>query len=507
MAGKNRTSTGQFTPGTSGNPKGRPTKRVQRRDGWSNSASGHGTYRDRRVLTRYGVDIVTDLEAMQLWRSEWLAAKIIELQPQEIFRRGYELKSDKAKPEQLAKVLTRAQELELDKRMVLAEMYRRAYGGAAIFGVLDGALDRLEQPLDENRITAVRAYHVLEPRELWPMTYYDDIASPKFGRPETYQLQPLTTGRAQAAISGKVVHESRLAILLGPRVSRLTQPGQRESWGDTELSRRRQILADLGVSWGSVATILAELGHGVLEMAGLAQLLADEQDGMVALKRRLDAIDLGKSTLHTLVIDGADKYSRANIPLAGASDLLEQLSLLASAASGYPVSVLFGMIKGGLNASGDSDVRNWYAHVDAFRNAETKPALEQCLRWIMRSTTGPLGGREPEVWSVQFRPLWQPSEKEQAETRKLDAETDDVNIRNGVYSSDDAAKSHYGGDEYRSGITIDWDAREEQQRVEEERATEIEANAADLAALGRDQQRAGDVVDPAKPDSNAASET
>ncbi len=449
--------TGQFQAGKSGNPHGRPRKQVQRRDGWINAASGHGTRTDRRTLTQYGVDIVTDLEAMQLWRSEWLAKKIIEKRPQEIFRRGFEIKTDKAKPEQIAEVITRSQELQLEKRCVLAEQYRTAFGGAAIFAAMSGAIGELDQPLDEERIQSVDALHVLEPRELQPVSYYTDISSPKFGRPETYRLMPLTAGRIQTTLNWQVIHESRLAIFVGSRVSRQTQPGQRESWGDSGLSPCRQVLADYGLAWGSAATILHEYGHGILQMDGLAELLATK-DGVNVVEQRLSMMEMWKSSLHAMTVDGKDTFTRASMSLSGLADVLEQNALVVAAAAGYPVTVLLGMAPGGLNASGDNDVRNWYADVENYRNAETKPLLEQLLGWIMKSTMGPLAGKEPDVWCVDFPSLWTPSEKEEAETRKLIAEADVAYVDAGIAFEEDIARSRWGGDTYSAETTVDWGA-------------------------------------------------
>jgi hypothetical protein len=152
-------------------------------------------------------------------------------------------------------------------------------------------------------------------------------------------------------------------------------------------------------------------------------------------------------------IDAKDRYSRTNTTLGGLSDVLAQQAYVVAAAAGYPISVLLGMVHGGLS-TGDNDVRTWYAKLDAERNAETRPLLEQALRWIMKSGEGPLGGEEPEVWSVAFRPLWEPTEKEQAETAQLYASSDDANIRNRIYTAAEA-RSRYAGDVVASRVTLD----------------------------------------------------
>lgn len=459
-----------WTKGVSGNPRG---KKRERRDGWINDASGHGTARDRRILTQYGVDIVTDLEAKLLWRSEWIARRIIEVMPGEANRRGWDLK---VKDEKLAKkVADRAEELDVDGKMTLAAQYERAYGGGAIYGVFDGALGDASTPLDESKIARVRALHILEPQELTPSAYYGDINHPKFGQPERYRVMPLTSGRLGRVMTVEV-HESRMVIFPGRKVSRQTQPGQREGWGDGELNHARAAIADAGLTWGSVATLLHEFGMLVLGIKNLGEMMV-ERDGTTALAKRMDAIDLFKSTMRALPVDAEDTIDRIQTPLAGLDKVLEQQREWIGGVADMPVSVLFGQQHGGLQSTGAAEIRNWYAKVEKEDKTRYAPRREQLVRWLVIEQAG----KEPEEWSIEPRPLWSPSEKEQAETFKLYADGDAKNIEFGVYSGDDAAKSRYTGDGFGTTIKIDWKAREEQKRVEEEMAREQQA--ATVAAL------------------------
>jgi hypothetical protein len=90
---------------------------------------------------------------------------------------------------------------------------------------------------------------------------------------------------------------------------------------------------------------------------------------------------------------------------------------------------------------------------------------EQLLRLLMLSSEGPTDGKEPDSWSIEWKPLTSPTEKDIADARYVIAQADDLNIKNGIYSGEDAAKSHYGGDTYSADITIDWAAREAQQKA------------------------------------------
>ncbi len=489
--GDTGSKTGRFTPGSSGNPNGRPRKQPkhERRDTWINTSSGHGTSRDRRILTQYGVDIVTDLEAVNLWRSEWLAARIIEALPQDAFRRGWTLKIDgKSGKKQSEAICARAEELGLDTAFTRAAEFERALGGAALFPVIDGAQGALQDPLVPNRIGRVRAIHVLEPRELVPCEWDRDLMSPQFNLPSAYQLMPLSAGRGGWMPQVRI-HASRLIVFPGLRVSNQTQPGQRDGWGDSCLSRPKQVMSDYSLAWGSAATLLTEHGHGVLEMDGYAELLA-QAGGEEIVERRFRTMDMGQSTLRSKVIDAKDRYSRSTGTLSGMSDVLKEFAQLMAGAADMPLTRLLGMSPGGMNATGEFDMRGWYDTVERGQTKNYGPRVEQGIKLLFLEN----GGTEPEQWSADWRPLITPSEKEQAETRKTVAETDKIYYDIQAASSDDIATSRWKGDTYTAEMIIDWKARDDQFKILEEKATELDE--AERAALVAPQQQVR--TDPAE---------
>ncbi len=469
---KRPATSGSFRKGQSGNPAGRARTR---RDGWENSATGHGTSRDRRTLTRYGVDIVTDLEALQLWRSEFIAERIIEWLPNEAFSPGWALNTDDK--DAATAVMKLAADLGVDAAMVLAAEYERALGGGAIFPVLDGALGDLSKKLDEGAIAEVKALHVLEPRELQPMDYYTQLSDPKFGKPMTYRFQPLMSGRG-GYLQQQTVHESRLVIFPGKRVTKQTQPGQREGWGDSRLSLVRTILADFGLGWGSAATLIHRFGQRVFKIKGLADVSAQE-----SVDVKMASVDRYLSTIGALTIDSEDDFVQMTTSIAGIADVLIQLMNLMAAAADMTVTELFGVSPAGMNATGEHDSRSGQSRVNRVRNADYKPRLSQLLRLIMLSSAGPMGGTLPDTWTVDFKALWTPSEQEIATTRKTDADRAVALVGAGIVSPDDVASSFYGGDTYSSEIVIDWAAREKQKKLDEVKTAALDA--ASLAAMGR----------------------
>lgn len=90
-----------------------------------------------------------------------------------------------------------------------------------------------------------------------------------------------------------------------------------------------------------------------------------------------------------------------------------------SGASRIPVTKLFGRSPAGMNATGESDLKNYYDYVDSLRESKLRPILERLLPVILMSTCGGV----PEDMEVQFPPLWTPTAKEVSEIAKAKAET------------------------------------------------------------------------------------
>ncbi len=70
------------------------------------------------------------------------------------------------------------------------------------------------------------------------------------------------------------------------------------------------------------------------------------------------------------------------------------------------------------------------------------------IKLVFMSNAGPTKGIVPDKWCVEFCPLWQASEKEMAEARKIQADIDGIYLDKQVLSPEDVAKSRFGADGY-----------------------------------------------------------
>ncbi|KAG1245205.1 hypothetical protein G6F68_015155 [Rhizopus microsporus] len=80
---------------------------------------------------------------------------------------------------------------------------------------------------------------------------------------------------------------------------------------------------------------------------------------------------------------------------------------------------LLGQSPGGLNASGESDLRNYYARISSNQELVLQPSLQILDECLIRSA---LGSRPPEVF-YNWRSLWQTTDTERAAIGKTTAET------------------------------------------------------------------------------------
>lgn len=420
-------------------------------DGWFSALSGYGVEgKDKRMSTRFQSDLLDDNTIMDLWRGDDLAARVVETVPNEALRQGFTLN---AGDKQLAEDMMGMMEtLNASKTILFAKKVERAFGGSAIFPVInDGQVDMI-QPLNEDRISSVRHLQVFEPRELQPNRYYEDPLAPKFGEPMTYRLFP----QARAvAVRGIEVHESRLIIFPGIRVSR--SQVSPNNWGDSVLNRCWRVLRDFNISWAATTALLHDFSQASYKIKGLAELISHDKDDII--KARIQAVELARSTIRAVLMDSEEEFERKQTPVSGLAELLDRLATRLAACADMPVTLLMGQSPAGLNATGESDIRFFYDRISVVQELGIKPQLERLTYLLFRSLDGPTKGKEPNEWSVVFNPLWQPTEKEKAETRKIVAETDNIYFQMGALSPEEIALSHWSGDTYSPEIVVDFEER------------------------------------------------
>lgn len=440
-------------PAGSGGGGGGGDKRL---DGLINMLMGHGTGRDKRRATSFIADVISDEQAFELWRGNDLAKKSIETKVNDAVRNGYELKVGDDK-DLAAEVADAMLKLGGDAKIADARKHERAYGGSALYPMINDGGDPSE-PLNEDRITEIKGLILFEPRELQATRWYNDMEEDgKFGMPKAYRMFPFFAN-GSAAVRAIEVHESRLIVFPGIRHTRRAMRGVWPGWGDSTLTLIQNTLSEFDLSFSSVNALLNDLAQAVMSMDGLTDAL--DEGGEEDIKKKLAFIDLMRSTMRMVPIDAKDKLERKETPLSGVADILEiGMQRLASAFE-MPFTKMWGRSPAGMNSTGQSDQDNWDDEVSAEQEKHLLTPTQRLLLLLMKSRKGPTNGKVPKKWSMEYRPLRQPTEGETAKARRDQAETDKIYIEEQVLSPEEVAHNRFGGDRYSFETVVDFKARE-----------------------------------------------
>ncbi len=427
---------------------------VRHRDGWDNVFTGLGTERDKRRGAGVVVLTLDYNQAHDLYRGDDMAAKIIDEPSREATRRwlDVQIQDDKVASELVEK---EERKLKAKKLFQRAMAWSRAFGGAALLmGVEDG--QDPDKPVNEKNITKIRFLTLFSAQEVYPASWYADPFEEKYGLPETYWVTP--QGFATNVRTTRV-HESRLLRFDGVKVSRRQEVATR-GWGDSVLVRVLEVLADFGMAWGSAGHLVQDFSQAIFRMKGLIEALSSGREQLV--QARLEAIEMGRSVVRAALIDAGDSsegdpgegFERKTTSIAGLAELLDRFAVRLAAAADMPISRLFGQTPGGLSSDDKAGTTWWTERIEGLQEENLLEPAEQLTRYILLSKEGPTKGKEPENWSIRFRPLRQLDPVQEATRRLSNAQADAAYVQAGVLMAEEVATSRFGGDAYGEDIVL-----------------------------------------------------
>lgn len=418
-----------------------------------------------------------DAELSALYNDEPIGRLICELPTFDALRKGFTITvaDDNGKIgagaydylKQLGAVSALGQGNELD----------RAFGGSGIWVGLDDGGEQSE-PVNVTRIRSISFLRVLDRRRLRPWRIDDDTRSRTYNQPVQWAVLPETVYAATAAMAKElepiqIVHASRLIIFPGRNVSD-DRRAANNGWGDSIFQACLNPLENDAQAWATLAHLVSKASQGVIKVKDLA-MVATSGDPE-AVQARFQLIRMGRSVVRDLVIDADESYEQHPPNFGNLPDVLYLCMHQLSASVQIPVTRLFGMSPGGLNATGESDARNWEDVVEALQTHRLEPRLKQLLDLIFLAQDGPTKGAAPTSYEVMWEPLRQMTAKEQAELRKIVAETDAIYINAQVLMPEEVAINRFRADGWSMETTVDLDLRQKILEVELEQALEKAEN-------------------------------
>lgn len=376
-------------------------------DSLANLVTGLGLEQgDKKASDRFAFRELPANELDAMCDGDWVAKKIVEVPAHDALRTW---RTWAASAKRVTALEDTERRHDVRAKLLEALILARRYGGAAILIGADTA--NPAEPLRPESVGkgGLRYLTVLRREQLSPGEVDDDVESPGFGRPAYWTLG---TNRQ----SGVRVHPSRLLLIHGAKRYDMAAPAA--GWGYSVLQAPYDAVHHAALAAGAGASLLHEAKIDVVNVPNLGSALSTEA-GTAAVQRRWSLASLMRSFNRTLLLDGDETWQRSQMAFSGVADMLQRYFAIAAAAADIPAARFLSQQASGLNASGEADVRNYYDRVSSDRERDLRPLLDRLDVVLWRDATG-RAKPASAIWF--FDPLWQPTEKEKADTAKTVSE-------------------------------------------------------------------------------------
>ena len=389
--------------------------RPYRADGYMNMMTRYGTSKDSSEQYKFvPEDAVPDELLTVFYEGNGLFSKIIDTPAEEAIKHGFSL--DDVSDQEVEDFYSEAlDELDWEETAMTAIKWARLFGGSiAVMLINDGR--GLDEPLDWKNIQSIDDIRVYDRSLIQPdyasMFSYDPqdpfrTRGSRLGMPEYYQVF--------SKFGNFTVHDSRCLVFRNGILPENTTNSVYQLWGIPEYVRINKAIRDAEVAHRSAPKLLDRSVQPVYKMKDLAVELSTEE-GEDKVLRRLQVIDMARGLLNSLVIDSeGEDYDFKTFQFAGVSDVVSASCNMLSAITNIPQTILFGQSVGGMSATDDTSMENYYNYVERIQKRMLKSNLRYLLSVIFQA--GLATGEVDEIpkLKVKFNPLWSLSDTEQAD--------------------------------------------------------------------------------------------
>jgi len=378
--------------------------------------------RDKMATAAYVLQYLDDYQLAAIYKSNWLGRKIVDIPAMDAVRKGRDWQAEQ---DQIELIEAEEKRLGFWNKLLEVKVKARLWGGAALY-IGTGETD-LMQPLNVEAMAKDRVKYltVLSRRDVSAGPIEQDVLSEFHGRPAYYEV----TGNASMVR----IHPSRLAVFVGaPHGDSLLGMGPNQGWGDSIIEAVYSAMKNADATAANIASLVFEANVDVFRIPDFMASLADPAY-QTRLLDRFTLAATAKGINKALLLDKEEEYDRKQVTFAQLPEVMQTFLQMAAGAADIPVTRLLGQSPAGMNATGESDMNNYYDRVSSIQSLEMTPALYRLDECLIRSA---LGSRPPEIF-YEWSPLKQMTEKEQAEIGKMNAETAEILGRTGIFTSEE----------------------------------------------------------------------
>lgn len=380
--------------------------------GFQNDLTGAGGLYDKSEYSYFLPTLLTSRQQLEtLYVQSWAAKKFIDIPIDDMFLK-WRVFSDMTDE---SVELMEAVEKEFDIQSHLSRGIKAGnlYGTGLVIMLTKEAPP--EKPLNVDRMVAGDLLNLLtvDRFDCTVVSKDWDLKSLNYGNPELYKVTLKQGGTL-------TVHHSRVLRFDG--MLPLSQVGWTlydPDWGvSTIIPVLKEIMTDSGIS-SNVAHLVAEASIKIQKIEDYASAITGDGDCEISLEERQRQTTLGISNYKTLYMGTDDDFVRTEITFAGLPNILDRSAKRLAAAANIPATRFWGQSPLGLNATGDSDMKNHAIQVDSEKNKKLPEPLNR-LDPVLAKHAG-----VTEPINYDFPSLIDVSESEQADVlvKKLSAIT------------------------------------------------------------------------------------
>jgi len=204
-----------------------------------------------------------------------------------------------------------------------------------------------------------------------------------------------------------------------------------DAWGDSALQPVVDAIRSAGLVASSIAAMISEAKIDVIKIPRLTQQLATSE-GTKRVYERWSNANVSKSVINATLIDKEEELERIVLRTQGMDRVLSSYLLICAGAADIPATRMLGREPAEMNATGESDMRNYYDRLSADQKVRLTPALARLDDVLIRHR---LGDRPVDL-HFHWNPLWQLDDVQKADMALKKAQTFKIDNDSGLFKPD-----------------------------------------------------------------------
>ncbi len=343
------------------------------------------------------------LEAM--YRSSWVVGQVVDVVADDMTRDGITLRGMES-PEDVEEINQELDRLQIWDKLSDTIKWSRLYGGALGVMLIDG--QNVSTPLNVNTVGKDQFKGLLVLDRWMVVPDLQDLVTeygPDYGKPKFYDVITDSVG-----LCNQRIHYSRVIRMDGvslPYWQSITE----NLWGQSVIERLEDRLTIFDSATMGAGQLVYKAHLRTYKVEKLREIIATGGRAYDALVKQIQQIRQWQSNEGMTLMDAKDAFETHQYSFTGLDTLLLQFGQQISGATQIPLVRLFGQSPAGLNATGESDLANYYDNINQQQERRLRTPLHTLLAVVSMSV---LGRPLPKTFRFDFASLWQIDDEQKA---------------------------------------------------------------------------------------------